>query len=574
MAKLCEFNMADAAAETVAEPSALHLQLHGGNTLLEESVVESVVESNLNHAQGGHSGGTEGLSDDGDQPATAAASQLSLDEALEKLGFGMMQWRVLIVCGLCFASDSIEVGLLSFLQSEVKFEFDLNSAEEATISSVVFAGELLGGLVWGPLADRFGRRRVSLVSACLIAGAGAASAFSPNFATIVSLRALVGFGVGGLAVVFDILAEFVPVHARGRTLMGIEFFWTFGTIFVNGLAWITLDTIGWRYFVGLCSVPVVVALAGFVFLPESPHWLLSTGRKAEAEALLKRAARINGKPHVFGGDLELAPLSGDHDSDTALSSTSSDGYGTGDDGLGDNVAEDDDKQSLVPGGSPGGSRAHQTMLEKLHETVVAPLKELYSPRFRRTTATLWGAWISFGFSYYGAILIMPEAIGDVDSTCAEGVDRCRPKFNYPALFVASSAEVFGCLIGFYLINKVGRCTLSSTSYAVCGVATLLLGIQSSPSAVKVILAVISRGSIFIGSCATWVATPELYPTHIRAAGHGWANSVARIGGFASPFWGNANIGLALRLGLFGLIDLTAALCSWLLPETKDVRLKA
>ena len=74
--------------------------------------------------------------------------------AQERIGFGRAQYSVILVCGLCFMSDSIEIGMLSFLQSKATDEFDLDSFREALLSSVVFVGELLGALTFGPLADR------------------------------------------------------------------------------------------------------------------------------------------------------------------------------------------------------------------------------------------------------------------------------------------------------------------------------------------------------------------------------------------------------------------------------------
>jgi MFS transporter, putative metabolite:H+ symporter len=125
-----------------------------------------------------------------------------------------------------------EVGLLSFLQKSVKHEFRLSGAQESLLSSCVFGGQLVGTAILGPMADRLGRKTSSIVSAVLIATMGIISAFSVNFAMLVICRSLVGFGIGGLAIVFSILAEFTPPQKRGRILIGIEFAW---------YAWLPVD---------------------------------------------------------------------------------------------------------------------------------------------------------------------------------------------------------------------------------------------------------------------------------------------------------------------------------------------
>eukprot|EP01147_Barroeca_monosierra_P011135 gene11135-3195_t len=99
---------------------------------------------------------------------------MTLAEAIKAVGFGWQQIRVIIICGLCFCTDSIEVGLLTFLQVEAKESFHLSDIQESTLTSVVFAGELIGALFWGPFADKFGRKRGSFFPAMMVAVSGVA----------------------------------------------------------------------------------------------------------------------------------------------------------------------------------------------------------------------------------------------------------------------------------------------------------------------------------------------------------------------------------------------------------------
>ena len=151
---------------------------------------------------------------------------------------------------------------------------------------------MLGTLILGPLGDHFGRRPMFLVSSIIIAVFGFTTAICTSFVPLVITRFLVGFGVGGLIIPFDILAEMLPIHHRGRDLLFIEYFWTFGTMLVPVVAILTIgnetadvhsNTNGWRIFVALCAIPCVISTAiGYWLVPESPRWLVGIGQPEKA----------------------------------------------------------------------------------------------------------------------------------------------------------------------------------------------------------------------------------------------------------------------------------------------------
>lgn len=130
--------------------------------------------------------------------------------------------------------------LLSFLLSEVKYEWNLTSDEEATVGSVVFLGMMFGSYLWGIISDRYGRRFGYLATAIFTGVFGILSAMAPNYSWLLILRTLVGFGLGGAPVAFSLFAEFLPNKTRGISLILIEIFWTIGTVLGAGLAWFAL----------------------------------------------------------------------------------------------------------------------------------------------------------------------------------------------------------------------------------------------------------------------------------------------------------------------------------------------
>ena len=156
--------------------------------------------------------------------------RISIDDAIEKLGMGIFQWLILVAAGLCFAADAMEVLLLSFLAVVLQAQWSLTDEETASITSAVFLGASTGTLISGYLGDHFGRKPVFSMTAAIICVFGFATAFTNNLWSLIFCRFMVGFGVGGVTVPFDTLAEFVPTSHRGRDLLMIEYFWTGGTL--------------------------------------------------------------------------------------------------------------------------------------------------------------------------------------------------------------------------------------------------------------------------------------------------------------------------------------------------------
>jgi hypothetical protein len=165
---------------------------------------------------------------------------ISTDVALERIGMGAFQIRILIASGLCFAADAMQVILLSFLSLVVQDVWSLSNDLTAMITSSLFAGSMLGTLILGPLADSWGRRPVFMLASSIISFFGFATSAATNYGMLTATIFGVGVGVGGLTVPFDILAEFLPSSQRGTNLLKIEYFWTIGCLFVVGIAYMTL----------------------------------------------------------------------------------------------------------------------------------------------------------------------------------------------------------------------------------------------------------------------------------------------------------------------------------------------
>lgn len=221
--------------------------------------------------------------------------KLTLEEAIERVGFGRFQLRLLFVCGAGWAADAMEVLIISFVIPALMKEWKLSAAQAGFLGTAIFLGMLAGAWFWGTVSDYIGRRLGFQLTVLVDSVFGFLSALAPNFPTLAFLRALTGFGVGGtLPVDYSIFAEYLPKEKRGRYLVILESFWAVGSIVAAGLAWLIVPRVGWRTLLAVSAVPGVIIYFIRRYVPESPRYLLISGREEEARKVLEQVARENG----------------------------------------------------------------------------------------------------------------------------------------------------------------------------------------------------------------------------------------------------------------------------------------
>lgn len=141
----------------------------------------------------------------------------TIDEALEAVGFGRFQWILLFLSGLGFCATTVELISVSLLRRPLLETWPhINGERFALLMSATFVGELLGGLLWGLMTDRVGRRVVFVGTAFMAALFGMLGSVMPNFYAFAVTRLLLGLAIGGcLAIDFVYFVEFVPAKSRG-----------------------------------------------------------------------------------------------------------------------------------------------------------------------------------------------------------------------------------------------------------------------------------------------------------------------------------------------------------------------
>ncbi|XP_069028460.1 solute carrier family 22 member 2-like [Embiotoca jacksoni] len=157
--------------------------------------------------------------------------------------------------------------------------------------STLNLGFLIGSFAFGYFADRFGRKISFLVSNVLNVTAGIVLAVVPNYISILVVRAIFGFGVkGGWMTCYVLLTEIVGVEYRRTVGILFQMFFSIGNLILPLLAYFITD---WRWLQVVITVPYILFVSYYWFIPESPRWLITQKRSSEALEITEAMAKEN-----------------------------------------------------------------------------------------------------------------------------------------------------------------------------------------------------------------------------------------------------------------------------------------
>lgn len=202
-----------------------------------------------------------------------------------------LQILTLVLCFLVVAADGFDVAAAGYVAPLLKREWSLSAPQMGPIFGAGLFGLAIGSFIFGPLADRIGRRRVIVLSMLLFALGSIACGFADSVSSLVALRFLTGLGLGGaMPAALTLSSEFAPERNRALlvTLMFCGF--TLGLAFGGGIAALLIPRFGWQgvFFFG-GAVPLVLAPLVWLLLPESLRFMAGKPQyEAEARSVMRR----------------------------------------------------------------------------------------------------------------------------------------------------------------------------------------------------------------------------------------------------------------------------------------------
>jgi len=397
---------------------------------------------------------------------------------IERLPFSGFHRKLLLAGGLGYTFDAMDAAVLAFVLPALRTAWSLSAMQLGMLASAGFVGAVVGALVAGTLGDLIGRRKVMMSALVLYCVASAGSAVINDWTSFLSWRVVAGIGAGAESVIIaPYLSEFVARRYRGIFTGALAGFFSFGFVLaaVLGYFLVPASPEGWRHVILVTAAPVVMLLWWRRSLPESPRWLESQGRVAEAEATLDTM-----ETDALRRGTVLLTL---------------------------------DPQEVA---SPPPSRERGSAARNY--------RTLLSSKLRRITIMTWLMWMTQSFSYYAFFTWIPTLLVQNGMTITK---------SFGFSIVLAIAQIPGYFSAAWLNERIGRQAVI-VSYMLLG-GCAAIGMASAHGDNQIMVAGVLLSFFMNGAYAGLYAyTPELFPTHVRVTGAGLASTMSRLGGVAAP----------------------------------------
>jgi MFS family permease len=234
------------------------------------------------------------------QAARSSAARVirtNIPARLDRLPWSRFHWRIVIGLGTVWILDGLEVTIVGAIAprlTEAGSGINLSTADVGLAGALYVAGACIGALLFGQLTDRYGRKKLFMVTLGLYIAATVATAFAFAPWYFFVCRALTGMGIGGeYSAINSAIDELIPARNRGQVDLAINGSFWVGSAIGGVAALVLLDPsilardVGWRLAFGMGAILGLGILLVRRHVPESPRWLFIHGREEEAERIVR-----------------------------------------------------------------------------------------------------------------------------------------------------------------------------------------------------------------------------------------------------------------------------------------------
>ena len=219
-------------------------------------------------------------------------------------------WSLIVALGgFLFGFDT---AVISGVEQQIQELFSLSSFMHGFTIASALIGTVIGALIAGRPADRFGRRPVLLIIAILYLISAVGCAVANNVTTLIIFRFIGGIGVGGSSVVAPMyISEISPAYIRGRMTALFQFNVIFGILmaYVSNYLLRSVGEEPWRWMLGIEGVPAFIYFVLLFLIPESPRYLIKIGQIARARLVLEKIIKSSVDQQLEEIRLSLEKLS-------------------------------------------------------------------------------------------------------------------------------------------------------------------------------------------------------------------------------------------------------------------------